>query len=48
MNALEVLKEDHQRVQELFDQVKATENERQHKQLYKIIAACGNILWLAL
>jgi hemerythrin superfamily protein len=37
MNALELLKEDHQRVQELFDQVKATENEKQHKQLYKKI-----------
>jgi iron-sulfur cluster repair protein YtfE (RIC family) len=37
MNALELLKEDHQKVQELFDQVKATENERQHKQLYKKI-----------
>jgi len=37
MNALELLKEDHQRVQELFDRVKETENERQHKQLYKKI-----------
>lgn len=39
MNALELLKEDHRKVQELFDQVKATENERQHKQLYKKIKA---------
>lgn len=37
MNALEMLKEDHQKVQALFDQVKATENEKQHKQLYKKI-----------
>ncbi len=39
MNALELLKVDHQKVQELFDQVKATENEKQHKQLYKKIKA---------
>jgi hemerythrin superfamily protein len=37
MNAIELLKEDHQRVQALFEQVKATENERQHKQLFKKI-----------
>jgi hemerythrin superfamily protein len=37
MNALEMLKEDHQKVQAMFDQVKATENEKQHKQLYKKI-----------
>lgn len=37
MHALELLKEDHQKVQELFDQVKATENEKQHRQLYKKI-----------
>jgi hemerythrin superfamily protein len=37
MHALELLKEDHQKVQDLFDQVKATENEKQHKQLYKKI-----------
>lgn len=37
MHALELLKADHQKVQELFDQVKATENEKQHKQLYKKI-----------
>jgi hemerythrin superfamily protein len=39
MNALELLKADHQKVQALFDQVKATENEKQHKQLYKKIQA---------
>lgn len=37
MNGLELLKEDHKRVQTLFDQVKATENEKQHKQLFKKI-----------
>ncbi|MBS1811849.1 MAG: hemerythrin domain-containing protein [Acidobacteria bacterium] len=37
MNALKLLKEDHQKVQELFAEVKATESERQHKQLYKKI-----------
>src|SRR5262245_33036379 len=37
MNGLELLREDHQKVQTLFDQVKATENERQHKQLFKKI-----------
>jgi hemerythrin superfamily protein len=37
MNALELLKEDHQKVQGLFDQVKETESEKQHKQLYKKI-----------
>ena len=37
MNALELLKEDHQRVQELFDEVKSTENEKSHKQAYKKI-----------
>jgi hemerythrin superfamily protein len=39
MNALELLKEDHQRVQELFDQVKDTENEKSHKQTFKRIKA---------
>lgn len=39
MNALELLKEDHQRVQELFDQVKDTENEKSHKQTFKKIKA---------
>jgi hemerythrin superfamily protein len=37
MNALELLKEDHLKVQSLFDQVKATENDRQHRQLFKKI-----------
>ena len=37
MNAVELLKEDHQKVQGLFDQVKATESEKQHRQLYKKI-----------
>jgi hemerythrin-like domain-containing protein len=34
MNGLELLKEDHRKVQELFELVKATESERQRKQLY--------------
>lgn len=37
MNGLELLKEDHHKVQELFGQVRATDNERQRKQLYKKI-----------
>ncbi|HEX4949921.1 MAG TPA: hemerythrin domain-containing protein [Blastocatellia bacterium] len=37
MSALELLKADHEKVQALFEQVKATEKERQHKQLYKKI-----------
>ena len=37
MNGLELLKEDHQKVQTLFDQVKATESDRQHRQLFKKI-----------
>lgn len=37
MNALELLHEDHERVQALFEQVKGTENERQHQQLFKKI-----------
>ncbi|MEO6723735.1 MAG: hemerythrin domain-containing protein [Blastocatellia bacterium] len=39
MNAVELLKADHEKVQGLFDQVKATESEKQHKQLYKKIKA---------
>jgi hemerythrin-like domain-containing protein len=39
MNGLELLKEDHRKVQGLFEQVKATENERQRKQIYKKIKA---------
>jgi hemerythrin-like domain-containing protein len=37
MNGLELLKEDHRKVQGLFKQVRATDNERQRKQLYKKI-----------
>jgi hemerythrin superfamily protein len=37
MNALELLKEDHQRVSQLFEQVRATQSEKQHRQLYKKI-----------
>jgi hemerythrin superfamily protein len=37
MNALELLREDHQKVQELFEQVKATESQKQHKQLFRRI-----------
>jgi hemerythrin-like domain-containing protein len=37
MNALELLMEDHRKVQELFEQVKGTENQKQHKQLFKRI-----------
>jgi hemerythrin-like domain-containing protein len=39
MNGLELLKEDHRKVQELFEQVKTTGTERQRKQLYKKIKA---------
>jgi hypothetical protein len=39
VNGLELLKEDHRKVQGLFEQVKATENERQRKQFYKKIKA---------
>lgn len=34
MNALETLKEDHRKVSQLFEQVKATESERQHQKLF--------------
>jgi hemerythrin superfamily protein len=37
MNALELLMEDHRKVQELFDQVKAIDNQKQHKQLFRKI-----------
>jgi hemerythrin superfamily protein len=37
MNGLELLKEDHRKVQELFEQVKTIGNERQRKQLYNKI-----------
>jgi iron-sulfur cluster repair protein YtfE (RIC family) len=39
MNGLELLKEDHRKAQGLFEQVKATQNERQRNQLYKKIKA---------
>jgi hemerythrin-like domain-containing protein len=39
MNALELLMEDHRKVQELFDQVKGTESQKQHKQLFRRIKA---------
>jgi hypothetical protein len=37
MNGLKLLKEDHRKVQELFEQVKTIGNERQRKQLYNKI-----------
>jgi hemerythrin superfamily protein len=37
MNGLKLLKEDHRKAQGLFKQLRATDNERQHKQLYKKI-----------
>lgn len=37
MNALKLLKEDHRKVSELFEQVKATENPEQHEQLFRKI-----------
>jgi hemerythrin-like domain-containing protein len=37
MNALELLMEDHRKVRELFEQVKATESQKQHKQLFSKI-----------
>jgi hemerythrin-like domain-containing protein len=37
MNGLKLLKEDHRKVQELFEQVKMIGNERQRKQLYNKI-----------
>jgi hypothetical protein len=39
VNGLELLKEDHRKVQGLFEQVKATEIERQRNQFYKKIKA---------
>jgi hemerythrin superfamily protein len=39
MNALELLKEDHERVKELFAKVEETESEKQHKQLFERIKA---------
>jgi hemerythrin-like domain-containing protein len=37
MNALELLREDHRKAHELFEQVKATESQKQHKQLFRKI-----------
>ena len=37
MNAIELLKEDHDRVDRLFQKVKATEEGEQHKELFKKI-----------
>ena len=37
MNALELLKQDHQKVAELFKQVEATEDRKKHQQLFEQI-----------
>lgn len=37
MNALELLKEDHEKVSALFEEVKATEDEGKHKELFEKI-----------
>ncbi len=37
MNAIELLKEDHEKVSELFKQVKATEDGKKHHQLFEKI-----------
>ncbi|HKG21667.1 MAG TPA: hemerythrin domain-containing protein [Blastocatellia bacterium] len=37
MNALELLKEDHKKVSDLFAKVEATESEKQHEQLFERI-----------
>ena len=34
MNALELLKQDHRKVKELFDQVKAAADDKQRKQIF--------------
>jgi hemerythrin superfamily protein len=39
MNGIEMLKEDHQKVQTLFELVKGTEDEKKHKQLFRKIKA---------
>ena len=39
MNGIEMLKEDHQKVQTLFEQVKGTEDDKKHKQLFRKIKA---------
>lgn len=37
MNALELLKQDHRKVSELFDKVEATESEKEHERLFEQI-----------
>ena len=37
MDALELLKKDHRKVAELFEQVEATEDEKKHRQLFEQI-----------
>ncbi|HYP27154.1 MAG TPA: hemerythrin domain-containing protein [Blastocatellia bacterium] len=37
MNALELLKQDHQKVSDLFAKVEATDSEKQHEQLFEQI-----------
>jgi len=37
MNALELLKKDHRKVAELFEQVEETEDEKKHRQLFEEI-----------
>lgn len=39
MNALELLKQDHQKVSDLFEKVEATEDEKQHERLFEQIKA---------
>lgn len=39
MNAIELLKEDHNKVERLFQKVKATEEGEEHKELFKKIKA---------
>jgi hemerythrin superfamily protein len=39
MNALEMLKEDHKKVSDLFAKVEATESEKQHQELFEQIKA---------
>ena len=39
MNALELLKQDHKKVSDLFEKVEATEDEKQHKRLFEQIKA---------
>lgn len=39
MNALELLKNDHQKVSDLFEKAEATENEKQKEKLFEQIAA---------